>query len=464
MNEWTQNAKTIEEICTLQKEYFRSGVTFSVEYRLNLLRTLKKTIKEYEPEIQRAIKKDIGKAEAESYMCEVGLTMSEISYIEHHLKSWAKTRKVRTTLGNFPSVSRIVQEPYGSVLIMSPWNYPFLLAMEPLAGAIAAGNTVVLKPSNYSPETSRMIRIIAERVFDPGQVSVVLGGREENQALLEQKFDYIFFTGSVKVGKLVMEKASRHLTPVSLELGGKSPCIVDHTANLKLAAKRIAYGKYLNCGQTCIAPDYLLIEKSVKEKFLSYYRQAVKKMFGEQPLDNPDYGKIVNRKHFDRLCALMDQKKIILGGELQPDKLQIAPTVMDDVTGEDAIMQEEIFGPILPVITVADMQEAEQFVLKRPKPLALYLFTGDSAAEKRFMKQIPFGGGCINDTIAHLVSEEMAFGGVGNSGMGSYHGKKSFETFSHAKGVLKKSTLIDTPMRYQPYNEIYGKIIHLILR
>ena len=292
---------------------------------------------------------------------------------------------------------------------------------------------------------------------------MVEGGRAENTALLEQKFDYIFFTGSKKVGRLVMEKAAKHLTPVSLELGGKSPCIVDRTANLRMAAKRLAYGKYLNCGQTCVAPDYLLIDEAVKDEFLNHYRRAVVRMYGENPLENPDYGRIINEKHFQRLCGLVDEERIVLGGRTEPDKLRMEPTVMDRVTAEDAVMQEEIFGPILPVLTFQSMDEAERFVQVRPKPLACYVFTSDSAVERRFLRYVSFGGGCINDTIAHLVSQTMGFGGVGDSGMGSYHGKRSFQTFSHEKSILKKSVLVDMPMRYQPYKKVYTKIVKLIM-
>lgn len=445
------------------REFMASRKSYGVEYRLRALGRLQEAIRHYEDEICRAVYLDLGKARSESYMCEVGLTLAELSHVKRHLKRWARTRYVGTSLANFPASSRIVQEPYGVVLIMSPWNYPFMLCMEPLVGAIAAGNSVVLKPSNYSPATSAVIKKVVARAFEPGHVSVVEGGRAENTALLEQKFDYIFFTGSKEVGRLVMEKASKHLTPVSLELGGKSPCIVDRTANLRMAAKRLAYGKYLNCGQTCVAPDYLLIDEAVKDEFLVHYRRAVVRMYGEDPLANPDYGKIINEKHFHRLCGLMDRERIVLGGRTEPDKFRIEPTVMDRVTEADAIMQEEIFGPILPVLTFHSLDEAERFVLARPKPLACYVFTSDPAVEWRFLRYVPFGGGCINDTIAHLVSKTMGFGGVGDSGMGSYHGKRSFQTFSHEKSVLKKSMLVDMPMRYQPYKKIYDKMVKMIM-
>ena len=454
----------MEELLRLHRAFMASRKSYEVEYRLQALQRLQEAIRHYEDEICRAIYQDLGKARSESYMCEVGLTLTELSHMKRHIRRWARTKIVGTGLANFPAVSRIVQEPYGLVLIMSPWNYPFMLCMEPLVGAIAAGNSVVLKPSNYSPATSAVIKKVVSRAFEEGHVSVVEGGRAENTALLEQKFDYIFFTGSQEVGRLVMERAARHLTPVSLELGGKSPCIVDRTANLRVAAKRLAYGKYLNCGQTCVAPDYLLIDETVKDQFLTYYRRAVVRMYGEQPLANPDYGKIINEKHFQRLCRLMDPERVVLGGRTEPERLRIEPTVMDRVTGEDAVMQEEIFGPILPVLTFTSIDEAEKFVLARPKPLACYVFTSDSAVERRFLRYVPFGGGCINDTIGHLVSQAMGFGGVGESGMGSYHGRRSFQTFSHEKSILKKSVLVDMPMRYQPYRKIYDKIVKMIMR
>lgn len=397
-------------------------------------------------------------------MCEVGLTLSELRFVRKHINSWSKTRTVRTPLAQFHGKSFTVQEPYGVVLVMSPWNYPVLLTLEPLIGALAAGNCCIVKPSAYSPATSQVITQLIGETFPKGYVAVVEGGREENQNLLEQTFDYIFFTGSVNVGKLVMEKASAHLTPVTLELGGKSPCIIDHTANLKLAAKRIVFGKYLNCGQTCVAPDYVLIEPGVKDRFLKYVKREIIRMYGNDPLSNPTYGKMINQKHFDRVLRLIHSTKTVYGGESNADTLQIAPTILDRVTEEDAVMQEEIFGPVLPILTVSSMDEAYAFVKKRPQPLALYLFTSDKKTEKRFLKKVPFGGGCVNDTIIHLATPYMGFGGVGNSGMGSYHGKKSFETFSHEKSIVKKYTWIDLPLRYPPYNKLKEKLVRMFVK
>jgi aldehyde dehydrogenase (NAD+) len=358
----------------------------------------------------------------------------------------------------------IVQEPYGVVLVMSPWNYPFLLSLEPLIGAIAAGNTVVLKPSAYSPNTSNIIAKIIEEVFDSSYVSVVKGGREANQSLLEEKFDYIFFTGGVSVGKLVMQKASAHLTPVTLELGGKSPCIVERSADLQIAARRIVFGKFLNCGQTCIAPDYILVEESIHDEFVKHLMNELPLMYGENILDNPNYGKIINRKHFDRLLGLIAPQKVVYGGKSDANSLRIEPTILDHVTSDDAVMQEEIFGPLLPILSVRDMDEAYQFVQSRPRPLALYLFTNNAGIEKRFVQQVPFGGGCINDTIIHIATKNLPFGGIGNSGMGRYHGKYTFDTFSHEKAVVKKYTWLDLHMRYQPYTRWKEKLIRFFLK
>lgn len=457
--------KEIIHIIEDQRRFFATRKTFDVDYRISLLKRLRENVIRYQDDISMALKQDVGKSAYESYMCEVGLVLSDIRLTLKNIRKWTSAKRVRTHIGNFPSVSRVVPEPYGTVLIMSPWNYPFLLSLQPLVGAIAAGNTVVLKPSNYSPHTTQMLKRLIGETFPQDYVSVITGGREENAALLEQKFDYIFFTGSVKVGKLVMEKASRHLCPVTLELGGKSPCIVDHTADLKLAAKRICFGKHVNVGQTCIAPDYLFVEECIKDEFLNYYMNCVKEMFGENPIDNnPDYGKIVNKKHFDRVSRLIDSDKVIFGGRTNEETLQIEPTIMDHITEEDAVMKEEIFGPILPVMTFKNIEEVERFIQRRDKPLACYLFTQDKRVERTFLKYISFGGGCINDTINHICTDTMGFGGVGESGMGSYHGKKTFLTFSHEKSVLKKSLIIDTPMRYQPYKKLYDKVLRMILR
>ncbi len=459
-----QNNIHIEEMVKKQRTYFAEGRTLKVEQRIEALNRLEQGILNCEQDLYAALKKDLGKSRAESYMCEVGLTLSELRFVRKHVRKWSREKRVLTPLAQFHAKSFTVQEPYGVVLVMSPWNYPVLLTLEPLIGALAAGNCCVLKPSAYSPATSAVMKRMIAETFPEEYVTVVEGGREENQNLLSQKFDYIFFTGGVQVGKLVMEKAAANLTPVTLELGGKSPCIIDRSANLKLAARRLAFGKYLNCGQTCVAPDYVLVHEAVKEEFLTLLKAEIRSMYGEEPLKNPDYGKMINRKHFDRVLGLMNQEKLILGGESNVASLQIAPAVMDQVTEEDSVMQEEIFGPLLPILTLGSMEEAIAFVNRRPKPLALYLFTENREVEKNVLEYTSFGGGCINDTIIHLATSRMGFGGVGNSGMGSYHGKKSFETFSHEKSIVKKYTWIDLPMRYQPYTGWKEKLVRMFVK
>ena len=453
----------IKELTGNQKNYFKTHETFSIDFRISMLKKLYDAIQKHESDIYDALREDLGKCEMDSYMCEVGLTLHEIRYQMNHLRKWSRPKTVPTGLANFHGKSFVVYEPYGCVLIMSPWNYPFMLCMQPLAGALAGGNCCVLKPSAYSPATSAVIKKIVEESFPAKYVAVVEGGRAENTELLNTRFDYIFFTGGVNVGKLVMEKAAANLTPVTLELGGKSPCIVDDTCNLKLAAKRIVFGKLLNCGQTCVAPDYILVDKKVKDRFIKYAKAYMMKMYGKTPLTNPEYGKIINEKHFQRILGLIDQNKVVFGGQSDADALKIAPTIIDNVSPDDAIMQEEIFGPLMPILTYETLDEAEKFVTEREKPLAFYLFTQNPKTEKRFIDYVSFGGGCVNDTILHLATAEMGFGGVGNSGVGSYHGKKSFETFTHEKSILKKYCWIDVPMRYHPANNLWFKMIKMFL-
>ena len=454
----------IESTVAAQRAYFAQGETLDVAFRKDALRRLRETILSHEAQINAALQQDLGKSPSESYMCEVGMTLSELSYTLGHVDRWARRHSVLTPLAHFHAHSFTVHNPYGVVLIMSPWNYPFMLTMEPLIGALAAGNCALLKPSAYAPATSAVIREIVSACFPPEYVAVVEGGRKENQALLEQRFDYIFFTGGVTVGREVMRKAAEHLTPVSLELGGKSPCIVDSTAKLDLAAKRLAFGKLLNCGQTCVAPDYLLIDRRVKDDFIALLKKHIAAMAGENALANAQYVHMINRKHYDRVMGLIDPAKVVLGGQGDPETLRIQPTIMDGVTADDAIMQEEIFGPVLPVIAYDSLDEAVGFVNSREHPLALYLFSEDKRTQERFLKSVPFGGGCINDTIIHLATSRMGFGGVGNSGMGSYHGKKSFDTFSHEKSIVDKSTWMDLPVRYMPYSPIKDKLLRMFLR
>lgn len=455
----------IDELLKKQREYFASGATQPVEFRIEMLKKLRGAVMRYKGEIAAALKADLGKSEYESFMCETGLVLSEISYMIKHTRRFAAKHRVHTPLAQFASSSYQKPSPYGNVLIMSPWNYPLLLTIDPLADAIAAGNTAIVKPSAYSPATSQVIEKIVSQCFPPEYVAVVTGGRKENATLLEKKFDLVFFTGSQNVGREVLRHTAETLTPAVLELGGKSPCIVDHTAKLRLAAKRIVFGKYINCGQTCVAPDYILCEQSVKNELVKELCAEILRQYGDRPLDNPDYGKIINEKHFNRLRGLIDSQKVVLGGESSADTLQIAPTVMDRVTWEDPVMQEEIFGPILPILTFDLFEEIYSLLVGKPKPLALYLFSEDREHIRAVSERISYGGGCINDTIIHLATSEMGFGGVGESGMGAYHGKEGFRAFSHTKSIVDKKTWMDLPMRYQPYRKgIYEKLLHLFLR
>ena len=457
------NAQQIEELVSLQRTFFETGPTLSLDFRLQSLKIHHDAIRRMEPQINAALQSDLGKSATETYMCETGMTLSELSYMRRHLRRFAKDRHVLTPLAQFPSDSFVVHEPYGVTLIMSPWNYPFMLLMEPLIGALAAGNCCILKPSAYSPATSAVIRELVSACFPREYVAVVEGGRAENQALLHQRFDYIFFTGGVAVGKEVMRAASEHLTPVTLELGGKSPCLVDATADLDVAARRLAFGKLLNCGQTCVAPDYLLIDRTVKDAFLKRLQFHMNAMVGDA-LTNDGYVHMVNQKHFDRVCSLILPQKVVFGGKADPQTLRIQPTIMDHVSPDDAVMQQEIFGPLLPVLPYDNIEDALSFIKSREHPLALYLFSSDKALQRRVLQSVPFGGGCINDTIIHLATSRMGFGGVGSSGMGSYHGKKSFDTFSHQKSIVKKSTLIDLPIRYAPYSPLKDKLLRIFLR
>ena len=454
----------IRQIVENQRTYFYTGATLPLSHRIEALKKIQSYILTHEAEIGKAIRKDLGKSDFESYMCETGLVLSEITYMLKHIRSFAKEKNVLTPLAQFHSRSFKKPSPYGVALIMSPWNYPFLLTIDPLIDALAAGNTVVLKPSAYSPYTSAIIQSMIEECFDTRYVAVITGGRAENTCLLNEHFDYIFFTGSQTVGKEVMRHAAAHLTPVTLELGGKSPCIVEESANIKLAARRIVFGKYLNCGQTCVAPDYIYCDRKIKDQLLAEIKRQIKRQFRSEPLTNKNYGKIINEKHFDRITKLIDSSKVVFGGKCDRTTLKIEPTVMDHVTFDDAVMQEEIFGPILPILTYDSLDQAIHKINSMPHPLALYVFTSDKTAARKVTARCGFGGGCINDTIIHLATSEMGFGGFGESGMGSYHGKDGFRTFSHYKSIVDKKTWLDLPMRYQPYRKINEKLIHLFLK
>lgn len=458
----------IKTILNKQREYFTSGAMLSEHFRREQLGKLKKSLQQHEADLDFALQQDLGKSRMESYMCEIGLTLSELTWMQKHLKGLMKEKRVPTPLSQFAARSFRSPSPYGTVLIMSPWNYSVLLTLDPLIDAIAAGNTAVVKPSAYAPATAAVLQEIIEECFPPEYVAMVTGGRAENQALLQQKFDMIFFTGGKTVGREVLRHAAEYLTPVTLELGGKSPCIVDATANIPLAARRIVFGKYLNCGQTCVAPDYILCDRRIQDQLVQAIRSEINRQFGEDPLQNPDYGKIINEKHFRRLLGLIDPDKTVCGGQYDEQTLRIVPTVMTDVTWEDAVMGEEIFGPILPVLTYDDRQDfiscAIRCVEEHPHPLALYLFSEDKKAQKCILDRCHFGGGCINDTIIHLATSAMPFGGVGESGMGGYHGKTGFETFSHYRSIVDKKTWMDLPIRYQKYSERKEKLLRLFLK
>lgn len=454
----------IKKTVDAQREYFYSGETLDVGFRIAALKKLRGAIKRNEAKIARALKADLGKSATESYMCETGLALSELSYMLSHVRSFARTKRAATPITNFHSTSKVKPSPFGVCLVMSPWNYPFLLTIDPIVDAISAGNTVVAKPSAYSPATSAVIREILSECFDEKYVAVVTGGRAENKFLLAQKFDNIFFTGSQAVGKEVMKAAAEHLAPVTLELGGKSPCVVDESANIALAAKRIVFGKFLNCGQTCVAPDYVLCHESVKEKFIAEVKKQIEKQFGANALQNPNYGKIINEKHFARILSLIDKSKVVHGGNADSATLQIEPTVMDGATWDDAAMREEIFGPVMPIMAWTGIDELIRGINSRPHPLALYVFTSRKKNARAIMGRCGFGGGCVNDTVVHLATSGMAFGGFGESGMGAYHGAEGFRAFSHFKSILDKKNWIDLPLRYQPYSPFWDKIIHLFLK
>ena len=458
------NPQEIASIVSAQRAYFDSGATLPVEFRIDALKRLRTAIQSNEARIAEAIRADLGKSAFESYMCESGLVLSEISCMLRHIRSYSRERRVRTPLAQFASRSYISPAPSGVTLIMSPWNYPLLLTLDPLVDAIAAGNTAVVKPSAYSPNTSALLAELIAECFPPEYVAVITGGRAENACLLEEKFDFIFFTGSASVGRLVLEKAAPKLTPVALELGGKSPCIVDASADLKLAARRIVFGKYLNCGQTCVAPDYILCDAKVKDQLIALLKAEIRRQYGDDWCTNANYGKIINEKHFDRICGLIDPDKLACGGGSDRASLKIEPTVLDNVRFDDPVMQQEIFGPVLPVLSFTDLEQAIRSINDRPKPLALYIFSANKSAVRRVHQRCRFGGGCVNDVVIHLATSSMGFGGVGESGMGAYHGKVGFETFSHMRSIVDKKTWIDLPMRYAPYKSLYARLLHMFLR
>lgn len=444
---------TIAEINAAQRRFFATGRTRSPAFRVEMLSRLQAGLHAHEQALLSALKQDLNKSAGEAYMTELGLVYDELSYALRHVERWARPRTVHLPLLHFPASGHLLPEPYGAALLLSPWNYPVQLTLNPLIAALAAGNCAVVKPSAYAPASSAAIAALLRDVFAPSYVTVVEGGREENAALLDEKWDFIFFTGSVVVGRVVMQAAARHLTPVALELGGKSPVIVDANADLRLAARRILWGKTVNAGQTCVAPDYLLVDRRIKEPLLRHMERQLVYLWGKHPLEREDYPRIINKKHFERLMGLMAGEHAALGGECDAAGLRIAPTVLDEVTALSPVMQEEIFGPILPVITYDTLDDALRFVAERPRPLALYVFSEDAAVVRRILGGLSFGGGCVNDTLMHLVTHKLPFGGVGDSGMGGYHGKYGFDTFTHYKSVVNKSTSLDLPLRYPPYDK-----------
>lgn len=454
----------IEAIINKQRAFFMSQKTKNVNFRIEQLKKLREIIKQKENEICKALELDLGKSNTESYMTEIGMVLEDLRYVIKHTKKWTKKEYHIAPLAQFPSTSFRIAEPYGLTLIISPWNYPFLLTIQPLVGAISAGNCAIIKPSEYSQYTSKIIKDIIEEVFNEEYVAVILGEKEVAEKLLENKFDYIFYTGSTRVGKIVMESAAKNLTPVTLELGGKSPCIVDKNSNVKLAAKRIIFGKLLNCGQTCVAPDYVFVQKEVKQEFINFCKEYIEKFIGSNWNENKEYPKIINKRQFDRMIELIEKEDIAYGGNFDEKTLKIQPTLLDNKSFETKAMQEEIFGPILPIIEYIDLEEPIKYINENNKPLALYIFTNSKRVENRILKEVSYGGGCINDTIIHLASSKLGFGGIGYSGMGEYHGKYSFKTFSHYKSIINKSTLIDLPMRYHPFKKINDRLIRIFMR
>lgn len=439
---------TYRTLVEKQRSYFRTGATKDIRFRMHALNQLREGIKANEQKLMEALKLDLNKSEFEAYSSEIGIVLEEIRFTLKHLRTWAKPKKVKTAMTHIGSTGYIYPQPYGVALIIAPWNYPFQLAIAPLVGAIAAGNCSILKPSELTPRTSEVLQQLISDLFPEEYIAVVQGGVETSQALLDEKFDYIFFTGSVPVGKIMMEAASKTLTPVTLELGGKSPCIVHEDANIKLAAKRIAWGKFMNAGQTCVAPDYVYLHHQIRDEFLESFKLAIQELYGAHPLDNPDYTRIVSAKHFERLQSFLNNGTTVLGGQVNKEALTIEPTVLTEVTWEDPVMQDEIFGPILPVLEYEHLADVIEGVHHHPNPLALYLFSESKTTQEEVLDQVSFGGGCINDTVYHIVSPYLPFGGVGSSGIGSYHGKGSFDTFSHKKSVLKQTTRFDIPLRY----------------
>lgn len=458
-------SKDVENMITEQRQFYFSRATKSVKFRKEQLKKLKKSILKYEKEILNALYLDLRKSEFEAYATEIGIVLDSISYMVKHVEEWMEPEAVKTPIQYQMGKSFIVREPYGVTLIIGPFNYPFQLVMEPLVGAIVGGNTAIVKPSETSVHTAAIIKKVIEETFHPSYIRVVEGEKDEVTALIHASFDYIFFTGSVAVGKVVAKAAAERLTPIALELGGKSPAIVDQTANLEVAAKRIVWGKFTNTGQTCVAPDYLLVHKDVYDRFMKILKETIRSFYGKNPLKSPDYGRIVNLRQFDRLQQIIKEERdaITFGGRIDRDDLYIEPTIIEYVKWTSPSMQEELFGPILPVMMYNDLPLAIHQIRQLPKPLAAYFFSEHEKATQYFLEELPFGGGCINDTITHVGNLHLPFGGVGPSGVKAYHGKASFENFTHAKSILKKSSKLETNVLFPPYNQKV-KIVRSIMK
>lgn len=448
----------IPKLVSAQKHFFASQQTKDISFRKYALRKLQSELFKREADIVQALYNDFKKSEYEAIMTETSIVYSELKMAIKNIEKWNKPKKVLPSILNFPSSAKIYSEPYGTVLIIAPWNYPFQLAISPLIGAIAAGNTIVLKPSELTPHTSTIVREIIEAVFDERHVAVIEGGVPVAQELLTLRWDYIFFTGSVNVGRIVAKAAAEFITPVTLELGGKSPCVVDDSASIKLAAKRIAWGKFINGGQTCIAPDYILIHKSQKDAFVEAIKEEITLAYGDDPEQSSDFPRIVNTRNFERLAIMLENENILIGGKTNKDDCYIAPTLIDEPSLDSEVMKGEIFGPILPIISYETEEDIATIIGKYDKPLAFYIFSNKSEFAKKLIQQYSFGGGTINDTTVHFANHRLPFGGVGESGIGGYHGKQTFDTFSHKKGIVSRGTWLDVPTRYAPYK---GKLNQL---
>ncbi len=455
--------QTILKKIKKQRDFLEQNSMIDYKNRIIALKKLYKNIKLLTPEINEALKKDLNKSETETYMVEIGMVLNEISFMIKHCKEYSKPKRVSSPLAQFPAISYKIPCAYGIVLIISPWNYPFMLAIEPLVDAIAAGNSVIIKPSEISPNVSIVIEKLINMTFEEGHVCTVLGGVEECTFLLEQDLDYIFYTGSTRVGEIVMKKAAEHFTPVTLEMGGKSPCIVDETANIPLAAKRIVFGKFLNSGQTCVAPDYIYCHENIKDKLIYELKRQIILQYTTDPINNLEYPRMINKKQYNAMRSFINEDNLIFGGKCSDEKLKIEPTILN-ASFEDEVMKEEIFGPILPIVAFKDINEAIKNVNSLNKPLAFYIFSSSKENQKKFIDNCQFGGGCINDTIVHIATPNLGFGGLKQSGIGAYHGKIGFDTFTHYKSILDKKTWLDLPMRYQPFNKFKTFLIKLFMR